>query len=137
MRKSIKELKDRIFYMLGFNFLVFCVFNTIKPTAVNNKVAWLLVILGVLIPTEVFFVGKVSNSIWRVSALASVLAVITAAILLILLNGISRLWFTIILISVAGILGFIISIVEWKIRSRHIEKINKRLLELNRSNDEK
>ena len=122
--------------MLGFNFLVFCVFNTIKPTAVNNKVAWLLVILGVLIPTEVFFVGKVSNSIWKVSALASVLAFVTAAVLLILFNGINRLWFTIIILSVGGILGFIISIVEWKIRSRHIEKINKKLSELNGGDNE-
>ena len=136
MRKSIKELKDRIFYMLGFNFLVFCVFNTIKPTAVNNKVAWLLVILGVLIPTEVFFVGKVSNSIWRVSALASILAFVTATVLLISFNGIKRLWFTVIILSVGGILGFIISIVEWKIRSRHIERINQKLSELNGADNE-
>lgn len=136
MRKSVKELKDRIFKALGFYFLVFCVFNTIKPTVINNKFAWLLVILGVLIPTEVFFANKISSNVWKVSALASVLTVITAAVLLILHNGINRLWFTIIVLSAVGILGFILSIVDWKIRSWYIKKINKRLLELNGGDNE-
>ena len=136
MRKSIKELKDRIFNLLGFNFLVFCVFNTIKPTVINNKFAWLLVVLGVLIPTEVFLVGKISNSVWKVSALASILAFVTATVLLISFNGIKRPWFTVIILSVAGILGFIVSIAEWKIRSWHIERINQKLSELNGADNE-
>ncbi len=137
MRKNIKNLMENLLKLLGFYFLLFSVCSLINPSLANRRFAWFMVILAALVTAAVFLANKISTNIYKISAIASILTIITVFILYILFYGTKRFWFIVISFSSAGVLGFVLSIVEWKIRNWHIEKINKKLAELNGTEDDK
>jgi hypothetical protein len=137
MRKNIKNLIENFLKLLGFYFLFFSVYSLINPNAANRRFAWFIVITAALVTAAVFLANKISTNIYKINAIASILTVITVLILHVLFYGTKRFWFIVICFSSAGVLGFVLSIVERKIRNWHIEKINKKLAELNGTEDDK
>ncbi len=136
MRKSIKALINQIFGALGIYFLLFCVANTVKPEIYDNKFAWLLVILGALIAIEGFWVNKTNfNALGKRISLAILIAV-TAFTLYALFYEVKRIWHSVILFAVTGVEIFVSYIIEWRVRVWYIERINKKLAELNGGDNE-
>ena len=137
MRKNIKNLIENFLKLLGFYFLFFSVYSLINPNAANRRLAWFMVIAAALVTASVFLANKISTNIYKISAIASILTIITVFIPYILFYGTKGFWFIVICFLSAGVLGFVLSIVEWKIRNWNIEKINKKLAELNGDSNDK
>lgn len=134
---KIKDYITQILYALGAIFLLFLVLNLISPDKIDIKEGQILAVLGIIAtPYQTYIsqseLGKTAKTALRWFGIAFICFVIR-----IVFDGTAHVWLYAILFSVYGVVVFGLAIATQFLRKKRIEKINKRLAELNGTEDDK
>ena len=134
---KIKDYITQILYGLGAIFLLFLVLNLIFPDEFDIKDGQLLAVLGIIAtPYQIYInqseLGKTAKTALRWFGIAFICFVIR-----IVFDGTAQVWLYAILFSVYGVVLFGLAIATQFLRKKRIEKINKKLAELNGDSNDK
>lgn len=134
---KIRDYITQILYGLGAIFLLFLALNLISPDKFDIKEGQLLAVLGIIAtPYQIYInqseLGKTAKTALRWFGIAFICFVIR-----IVFDGTAHVWLYAILFSVYGVVVFGLAIATQFLRKKRIEKINKKLAELNGDSNDK